>query len=178
MLARVDHLDILVNNAGMSIRGNFWEVSDADWEYQVNVNLRSPFILAQHPAQQMIAQRTRGRIVNITTIGVHVPHRDGAVYNLAKAGVEMMTRNMSYELARYRISVNCVAPGAIMERPGAGGDPTRQAAYAQRNIPFGRPGRGEDIAAAVLFFCLPESAFTTGQTLLVDGAHASQLAGE
>src|SRR5437763_8188020 len=53
-LARVEALDILVNNAGMSIRGPFWEVSDADWEYQVNVNYRSPFILAQHAARQMI----------------------------------------------------------------------------------------------------------------------------
>src|SRR5438034_2524846 len=55
-LARVERLDILVNNAGMSTRGHFWEVSDADWEYQVNVNYRSPFILAQHAARHMIGR--------------------------------------------------------------------------------------------------------------------------
>ncbi|MCA1724257.1 MAG: SDR family oxidoreductase [Thermomicrobia bacterium] len=125
-LARVERLDILVNNAGMSIRGPFWDVADADWEYQTNVNYRSPFILAQHAARQMIARGIRGRIVNISTIGAHGCHKD-------------------------------------------------QWARSARHIPFGRVGRAEDTAAAVRFFCLPESEFTTGQSLLVDGAHHAYL---
>jgi NAD(P)-dependent dehydrogenase (short-subunit alcohol dehydrogenase family) len=173
-LRQVERLDILVNNAGMSIRGHFWEVSDADWEYQVNVNFRAPFILAQHAARQMIANRIPGRIVNISTIGAHGCHRDGAVYDSAKGAVETMTRNMAFELAPYGISVNCIAPGAIAERPGV--TPRRDAwADAARFIPIGRVGRAEDIAAAVVFFCLPETAFTTGQVLLVDGAHHTYL---
>jgi NAD(P)-dependent dehydrogenase (short-subunit alcohol dehydrogenase family) len=174
VLARVDRLDILVNNAGMSIRGHFWEVSDADWDYQVNVNVRSPFVLAQHAARHMIANEIVGRIVNISTIGVTQCHRDGAVYNLAKGGVETMTRNMGYELAPYRIGVNCVAPGAIADRPGARerGENWRD---IRGNIPIGRYGRAEDIASAVRYFCLPESEFITGQTLLVDGGHATYL---
>jgi len=174
-LTRVGQLDILVNNAGMSIRGNFWEVSDADWEYQVNVNFRSPFILAQHAARHMIERGIRGRIVNISTIGAHLVHKDAAVYDSAKAAVEMMTRNMAFELAPYGISVNCVAPGAIMERPGVVEDHQAWGRYARTNIPFGRVGRAEDIAAAVLFFCLPETEFTTGQVLVVDGAHSTYL---
>src|SRR6478736_4644085 len=63
-------IDILVNNAGMSIRKNFWDFSDDDWEYQVNVNVRSPFVLAQKIAKQFIDKDIRGRIVNISTIGV------------------------------------------------------------------------------------------------------------
>ncbi|MCA1666605.1 MAG: SDR family oxidoreductase [Thermomicrobia bacterium] len=117
-LARVERLDILVNNAGMSIRGPFWDVADADWEYQTNVNYRSPFILAQHAARQMIARGIRGRIVNISTIGAHGCHKDAAVYDSAKGAVETMTRNMAFELAPHGISVNCVIPGAISERPG------------------------------------------------------------
>lgn len=167
-LARVDHLDILINNAGMSTRGNFWEVTDHDWDYQLNVNLRAPFVLAQHAAAHMIARGIRGRIVNISTIGVHSPHKDGAVYNAAKGGVEAVTQNMALELAPYGISVNCIAPGAIGERPGAEPDP-QQAARTGRTIPYGRIGRAEDIAAAAVFFCLPESEYTTGRTLLVDG---------
>jgi 2-deoxy-D-gluconate 3-dehydrogenase len=173
-MRRVERLDILVNNAGMSIRGNFWEVSDADWEYQLNVNFRSPFILSQHAARHMLERGLRGRIVNISTIGAHGCHRDAAVYDSAKGAVETMTRNMAYELAPHGIGVNCVAPGAIAERPGVTPPPDRWA-RATQFIPAGRVGTAGDIAAAVLFFCLPETAFTTGQVLLVDGAHHSYL---
>jgi NAD(P)-dependent dehydrogenase (short-subunit alcohol dehydrogenase family) len=172
-LAAAPQIDILVNNAGMSIRESFWEVSDENWDYQVNVNVRSPFILSQHISRQMIGREIRGRIVNISTIGAHACHKDAAVYNLAKAGVEAMTRNMAFELGPYGISVNCVAPGNIAVRPGA--SEAGWFAEATNTIPYGRLGRAEDIAAAVRFFCLPESGFTTGQTLLVDGAHDSYL---
>ena len=167
-------IDILVNNAGMSTRKSFWEYTDADWEYQVNVNVRSPFVLAQTIAKQFIDREIRGRIVNISTIGAQKNHKDAAIYNLAKGGVEVMTRNMAFELGPYGITVNCIAPGAIADKPGT---PVRpgHAEYASKFIPFGRVGKAEDIAAAVLFFCLPESEFTTGQTLLIDGAHASYL---
>ncbi|MDP9473742.1 MAG: SDR family oxidoreductase [Chloroflexota bacterium] len=174
VLARVERLDILVNNAGMSIRGHFWEVTDAEWEEQVNVNFRSPFVLAQHAARQMIERGTRGRIVNVSTIGAHACHTDAAVYDSAKGAVETMTRNMAYELAPYGIGVNCVIPGAIAERPGATDRPEAWE-NARRNIPLGRLGRAEDIAAAVRFFCLPETEFTTGQALLIDGGHSSYL---
>jgi NAD(P)-dependent dehydrogenase (short-subunit alcohol dehydrogenase family) len=118
-------LDILINNAGMSTRGNFWDVTDADWEYQTNVNFRSPFVLAQHAARQMIERGTRGRIVNTSTIGARACHSNGAVYDAAKGAVETMTRNMAFELAPYGITVNCVVPGAISERPGSSFDPAR-----------------------------------------------------
>ncbi|MGB3329634.1 MAG: SDR family oxidoreductase [Thermomicrobiales bacterium] len=166
------HLDILVNNAGMSIRGNFWEVTDAEWDEQMNINVRSPFILAQHAAADMIAHGTRGRIVNVSTIGVFAGHKDGMVYNIAKAGVQAMTRNMAYELGPHGISVNCVAPGAVPDKPGT---PFVNHDRASGLIPFGRFGRAEDIATAVVFFCLPETEWTTGQTLLIDGAHSSYL---
>jgi NAD(P)-dependent dehydrogenase (short-subunit alcohol dehydrogenase family) len=172
-LARAGQLDIVVNNAGMSIRGNFWEVTDADWDYQVNVNWRSPYIIASHAARQMIARQIRGRIVNISTIGAHSCHRDACVYDSAKGAVEVMTRNMAFELGPHGISVNCVIPGNIGERPGSGPKPWWT--DSAKRIPFGRIGRAEDIAAAVLFFCLPETEFTTGQSLLVDGANAAYL---
>lgn len=175
MLNQVGQLDILVNNAGMSTRESFWEASDEHWDYQINVNLRSAFILSQYAARHMIERGIRGRIVNISTIGVTRCHKDGAIYNIAKGGVESMTQNTAFELAPYGISVNCVEPGAIMVRPGNDLDPERMRSYVPKNIPYGRPGHAEDIAAAVWFFCLPESEFTTGQVLLVDGAHASYL---
>jgi len=175
-LETVDRIDIIVNNAGMSISQPFWEASDTDWDEEITTNLRSPFILNQHAARHMMERSIRGRIVNVSTIGVFAGHRDKMVYNIAKAGVQAMTRNMSYELAPFGITVNCVAPGAVPDRPGNdhGMEPIDADRYAPA-IPFGRLGRAEDIATAVIFFCLPESEWTTGQTLLVDGGHLSYL---
>jgi len=173
-LAAVPQLDILVNNAGMSIRENFWDVSDANFEYQVNVNYRSPYILAQHAARHMLERGIRGRIVNTSTIGARVCHADAAVYDSAKAAVEGMTRNMGWELGPYGITVNCVVPGPIADRPGA----SEPRAMWEAMIPYvtvGRLGRGSDIAAAAVFFCLPEAEFITGQSLLIDGGFGAPL---
>lgn len=175
VLDNVEQLDILVNNAGGSIRGNFWEVSDDAFEYQTNVNYRSPFILCQHVAKQMIDRGIAGRIVNTSTIGAHSCHAEGLVYDAAKGAVEVMTRNMAFELGKYGITVNTVIPGAIAVRPGADGTTDAWGRYAARNIPLGRVGHAEDIAGAVRFFCLPESRFISGQSLLVDGAHNTWL---
>jgi NAD(P)-dependent dehydrogenase (short-subunit alcohol dehydrogenase family) len=175
-LKHVDRLDILVNNAGMSIIEDCWDVSDDNWDYQMNVNTRSPFILSQHASRHMMQHNIRGRIVNISTIGVHRTHGDRAVYNIGKAAVEMMTVAMAYELGPHGINVNCVAPGAMAQRPGQPDDPEAWAETA-RHIPIGRIGNADDIASAVTYFCLPETEFITGQTLLVTGAHESALRG-
>jgi glucose 1-dehydrogenase len=173
-LGAVEHLDILVNNAGMSIRGHFWEVTDAEWEYQTNVNYRAPFILAQSAAKHMIDNEIKGRIVNISTIGAHLCHTNGLVYDAAKGAVETMTRNMAYELAPYGITVNCVVPGAIPYRPGAEREPA-WAEHVSPHIPMGQAGSADDIAKAVTFFCLPSSHWISGQWLMVDGAHSPYL---
>ncbi len=173
-IALVPRLDILVNNAGMSRHTPFWEVSDEQWEEQVNVNYRSSFILAQHAARQMRANALRGRIVNTSTIGAHQCHAATAVYDSAKSAVEAMTRNMAWELGLDGITVNCVVPGPIGDRPGA----SESRALWNGILPYvpaGRVGSAGDVANAVLFFCLPESSFVTGQTLHVDGGYGAGL---
>jgi NAD(P)-dependent dehydrogenase (short-subunit alcohol dehydrogenase family) len=174
-LAIAPELDILVNNAGMSTSQSFWECPDEGWDYQMNVNVRAPFVLGQHVARHWIPRGVQGRIVNVSTIGVFSAHRDKMVYNIAKAGIQAMTRNMSYELGQHRISVNCVAPGLVSDRPGEPPLSEEANAFAVSRIPLGRVGHANDIAAAVRFFCLPESVWTTGQTLLVDGGMASPM---
>ncbi|MFM9108718.1 MAG: SDR family NAD(P)-dependent oxidoreductase, partial [Chloroflexota bacterium] len=163
-LAAVRELDILVNNAGMSIREHFWDVSDANFEYQVNVNFRSPYILAQHAARHMIGAGIRGRIVTPSPIGAPLAHADAAVYDAAKAAVEAMTRNMGWELGPHGITVNCVVPGPIGDRPQAS-EPEGMWEKIAPFVTVGRVGSGMDIAAAVAFFCLPEAGFITGQSL-------------
>jgi 3-oxoacyl-[acyl-carrier protein] reductase len=83
---------------------------------------------------------------------------------------------MAYELGPYGITVNCVVPGAIPDRPGANQnfDPDKRAYYV-RHIPIGRAGCAEDIANAVRFFCRPDAGFISGETLLIDGAHSTYL---
>jgi len=175
-LETVGAFDILVNNAGMSKPQPFFDVTDADWDYEMNVNVHSPFILSQHLSQVMIDKGIRGRIVNISTIGVFAAHKKQMVYNIAKGGVQAMTRCMAWELGQHGISANCIAPGAVPERPGMTADTsTGSLGIWNEKIPMGRLGRAEDIAAAVVFFCLPESEWTTGQTLLIDGGHISYL---
>ena len=158
----------------MSVRENFWDVSDASFEEQANVNFRSPFVLAQHAARHMLANGIAGRIVNTSSVGAHRCHRDAAVYDSAKGAVETMTRNMAFELGSSGITVNCVIPGPIADRPGA---PEPRDFWNQMipYVPAGRLGSADDIAAATLFFCLPEASFTTGQSLLVDGGFAAPL---
>lgn len=173
-ISLVPKLNILVNNAGMSRRAPFWEISDEHWDEQVNVNYRSSFILAQYAARQMRANAVRGRIVNTSTIGAHQCHAATAVYDSAKSAVEAMTRNMAWELGPDGITVNCVVPGPIGDRPGA----SESRALWDGITPFvpaGRVGSAGDVANAVLFFCLPASSFVTGQTLHVDGGYTAGL---
>jgi NAD(P)-dependent dehydrogenase (short-subunit alcohol dehydrogenase family) len=165
-------IDILVNNAGMSTRAHSWTVSDADWSYQLDVNLRAPFILGQYATRDMIARGQGGRIVNISTVGAQHGFRDAAAYNAAKAGIEGLTRQHATELGPYGITVNAVAPGAVMDRPGAEDEPELRR-RSEAVIPLGRVGRSEDIAAAVLFLCLPEAGWITGQVLTVDGGQTA-----
>jgi NAD(P)-dependent dehydrogenase (short-subunit alcohol dehydrogenase family) len=174
VLDSVPRLDILVNNAGMSLREPFWEVSDARWDEQINVNYRSPFILAQHAARHMRERGIPGRIINTSTVGAHRNHRDAAVYDSAKAAVEAMTRNMAWELGPDSITVNCVIPGPIGDRPDARESPALWSGI-KPYVPVGRVGSAADVAAAVLFFCLPEAGFITGQSLLIDGGYAAGL---
>lgn len=174
VLAAVPQLDILINNAGASAKAPFWEVSDASWDAQTNVNYRSPFILAQHVARHMRERGLAGRIVNTSTIGAHVCHGRTLVYDAAKAAVEAMTRNMAWELGPDGVTVNCVVPGPIGNRPGDS-DTSDLWQGIKPFVPVGRVGSGADIAAAVLFFCQPDAAFITGQSLQVDGGYAMGL---
>jgi NAD(P)-dependent dehydrogenase (short-subunit alcohol dehydrogenase family) len=168
-------LDIVINNAGMSIPQPFWECSDADYAYQHNVNQRSPFVINQFAAKRWISGGTRGRIVNVSTVGVFSAHTDRMVYNMSKSAIQAMTRNMSSELGPYGITVNCVAPGNVADRPGVQDFTADERANMNARIPLGRIGRAGDIASTVRYFCLPESEWTTGQTLLVDGGMVSSM---
>ncbi len=156
-------LDGLVNNAARFKRVPALEVTEADWDYIHDVNLKAVFFCCQQAAKIMHEQEAGGRIVNISSLGGIRPWADYAHYCASKAGVIHMTRALSKAFAP-KITVNTVAPGVI---PFEERDHPRILAGIQMT-PAGRAGTGDDIAEAVAWF-LSNQGFTTGQLLAVDG---------
>ena len=143
-------------------------VGEAEWDDMHQSNLRGAFFCAQAAANQMIRQGTGGAIVNILSINAFRPMADGLVYGSSKAGLEMVTRCMAFELGKYGIRVNAVAPGLI-DAPGLDQNvPGWRERYSDR-APLGRIAQHVDIADVCIFCCSELSAWVTGETILADG---------
>lgn len=160
---RLGAIDILVNNAGMAEVRGIDAITEEDFDRSLAVNLKSAFLCTQAVLPGMRARRW-GRVINISSIGARIGSGGVSVaYAAAKAGVEGLTRGYALRLAAEGVTVNAVAPGLI---DTAMGKPLIEAGVANR-IPVGRPGKGEEIAQAVL--SLVGNAFITGQTIAVNG---------
>ncbi len=168
--AALGSLDILVNNAGITKDGLILRMKDDDWDAVLNVNLTAAFRLTRAAVKGMMKRR-HGRIINITSI-VGVTGNPGQVnYCASKAGMIGMTKSLAQEVASRNITVNAVAPGFIAT---AMTDELNDEQKARINgqIPAGRMGSPEEIAAAVLYLASAEAAYVTGQTLHVNGGMA------
>jgi 3-oxoacyl-[acyl-carrier protein] reductase/pteridine reductase len=158
----VGRLDGLVNNAARFTRIDALEISEDDWDFIQDVNLKAVFFCCQEAARRMKA-RGEGRIVNISSLGGLRPWPEHVHYCASKAGVIHMTKALARALAP-EISVNSVAPGVIPFEE-AGDERIRRFVG---HTPAGRAGTGDDIAEAVLWF-LTASRFVTGQIIAIDG---------
>lgn len=161
-------LDVLVNNAGILRDKSIVKMTEEMWDSVVDVHLKGTFLCSQAAAKQMMAQGEGGRIVNTTSVSGMLGNFGQANYAAAKAGVAGMTRSLARELGGRNITVNCVAPGFIDT------DMTRALPEAQRasllaQIPLGRLGAVEDIAAAVAYLASPAAGYVTGTVLHVNG---------
>lgn len=171
-------VDVLVNNAylrgGDTVWGNFLSVEPADWEQFVSKNLNMLYGCTQRAARALANSGQKGSIVNISSIGAERAHRNLIPYDSVKGAMESFTRAVAVDLAPWNIRVNALRPGAIaVDRdPAAWGDSTEDPRSAQ--IPLGRPGAPEDIAAAVIFLASAESAYITGQMFNIDGGMMAQ----
>jgi len=164
---RFGQIDILVNNAGVVVVKPMVEQTEADWDHVLDVNLKGVFLCCHQVVPEMIA-RKHGAIVNIASIAafhVTVPH---VPYASSKAGVVALTRDLAYEVARYGIRVNAIAPGPI-QTPMSQMVSAEQRQAMTRNIPLGRIGQPEDIGQAAVFLASDAASFITGATLPVSG---------
>jgi glucose 1-dehydrogenase len=163
-------LDILVNNAGVEIRGPFAEVTEAQFDLVLGVNLKGAFFAAQAAARHMIERGGGGRIINVTSIHEDVAFLEFATYAASKGGMRMFMRAICQELAPHGITVNDIAPGAIAtpinKRTLGDGELLKQ---LQAVIPAGRLGEPEEVAAVAVFLASDEAAYVTGSTYYVDG---------
>ena len=166
-VAAMGAVDILVNNAGITRDQLFMRMSDDDWAQVIEVNLTSTFRLCRGVVRGMMKARW-GRIVNISPIVGATGNPGQANYAAAKAGLVGMSKSLAYEVASRGITVNCVAPGFIATAmTDKLNDEQKGKILIQ--IPAGRMGTGDEIAAAVLYLASAEAAYVTGATLHVNG---------
>lgn len=163
-------IDILVNNAGVETIVPFLELTDEQWEYVTDVNLRGPWLCSQVFCRHVVAAGRKGNIVNIGSIQAAKILPGRTHYAPSKLAIEALTRNTSAEMTPRGIRVNCVHPGFIA---------TDMTAWIVKNpdilpavvaqISVGRPGQPRDIGKVVAFFASEESEYVTGESIHVDG---------
>ena len=167
LVAAEGGLHVLVNNAGITRDTLSMRMKDADWDAVLDTNLKAVFRVSRAAIRPMMKQRY-GRIVNITSVVGASGNAGQANYAAAKAGVAGMTRALARELGSRGITVNCVAPGFIATDM-TDALPEAQKAALLAQIPAGRLGSPDEVAAAVEFLASPRAAYVTGSELHVNG---------
>jgi len=167
LLKELGEVHILVNNAGITRDNLALRMKDAEWDEVMETNLKAVFRLSRAVMRGMMKARW-GRIINITSVVGAAGNPGQANYAAAKAGVVGMAKSLARELGSRNITVNCVAPGFIdTDMTRALSEEQKSALLAQ--IPLGRLGRPEDVAAAVAYLASPAAAYVTGAVLHVNG---------
>ena len=166
---RWGRIDILVNVAGGADRKRVVEMIETDWDYIVDMNLKSVFLCCQAVLPTMLKQKY-GKIVNISSIYGFTGNASRSSYAAAKAGVAVFTKSLALEVAKEGINVNAIAPGRISTPRVRGHYSDDQWAEAVAQIPAGRAGTPDEVASTALFLVLDENRYITGQTVHVNGA--------
>lgn len=168
--AQLGEIDVLINNAGVEHRASFWDVTEKDYDFVLNVNLKGLFFITQAFVKHQMQAKASGKVINISSVHEELPFPHFSTYCASKGGVKMLTRDLSIELAPLGITVNSIAPGAI-ETPinkALLNDPVKLKALLE-NIPLKRLGKPEDVASMAVFLASDESRYVTGTTFFVDG---------
>jgi 3-oxoacyl-[acyl-carrier protein] reductase len=172
-VAHFGGIDLLVNNAGISPKhkgkkANLWEMSVAEWDRVMAVNIRGAFLCCRVAVPRMI-ERKGGAIVNVSSLAAKVGSAvTGCHYVISKAGVVGLTKSLAREVAEYGIRVNAVAPGRI-DTPMIWDVPPEVNEQYVRTIPLRRLGKAEDVADGILFLLSNAASYITGLVLDVNG---------
>jgi L-rhamnose 1-dehydrogenase len=175
--AELGRLDVLVNNAGICPMVEFLAITEEIWDQVHDLNLRAVFFATQEAARLMMENKTRGRIVCISSISGEFGTPTQIHYAPTKAGINMIVRSVAAVVGPHGITINAIAPGDIatdISREWDEANPGEIQRYIER-CPVRRRGRPEDIAAAVAFVASPEAEFINGSVYLVDGGITSVL---
>lgn len=169
-VAQLGKIDILVNNAGVERGAPFWEVTEADYDFVLNINLKGAFFATQAFVRHLRDTQRPGKVINISSVHEELPFPHFTSYCASKGGMKMFMRNLAIELAPLGITVNNIAPGAI-ETPintKLLNNPALLSALLG-NIPLNRLGKPEDVAGLAAFLASSDADYITGSTMVVDG---------
>jgi gluconate 5-dehydrogenase len=167
---RFGPIDVLVSNAGIHRVTPFLDVDEAEWSALLDTNLTGSFLVCREVARAMAEHGRAGSIVLTASTNGFVAEPGMAAYNATKGALLMLARSMAVDLAPFNIRVNAVAPGTILTEITR---PMVEAGFSFGDIPLGRIGRAEEVAAAILFLASDESSYVTGEVLVVDGGQTA-----
>ncbi len=163
-------IDVLVNNAGIQISRPSHELSQADFEKVLGVNLRGSFLCAREAIKRFLDAGTPGAIVNVSSVHQLIPKPDYLGYSVSKGGMQNLTRTLALEYAANNIRVNGIGPGAtITPINRAWVDDPAKAEQVTRHIPLNRAGTADEMGGVACFLASDDAAYITGQTIFVDG---------
>jgi NAD(P)-dependent dehydrogenase (short-subunit alcohol dehydrogenase family) len=170
------HIDTLINVAGVNRRLPVERVSETDYDFIIDINLKGAFLMSQAVGRHML-QRGQGNQINIVSLNNYAPLKHVLPYAMSKAGLGHMTRGLALEWGPRGVRVNAIAPGFILTdlSKALWARPDMQA-WGLPNTPLRRLGVPDDLVGTALFLASPASAFMTGQILFVDGGFSAGLA--
>jgi glucose 1-dehydrogenase len=163
-------LDVMINNAGMEEKMHFLDTPLDVWNKTIAVNLTGAWLGCQEAARQMVNQGGPGRIINVSSVHEDLPMPTNSPYCAAKGGLRMLMRTIAVELAPHNITVNNIAPGAVdtpMDAPLK--EDANQMQQLLAEIPLGRMGKPEEVAALAVYLASDAASYVTGSTFVIDG---------
>jgi glucose 1-dehydrogenase len=169
-VSELGSIDVLINNAGIQISRPSYELSAADFEKVLAVNLLGAFLCARESIKRFLDADKGGVIVNVSSVHQDIPKPDYLGYSVSKGGMRNLTRTLALEYAGRNIRVNAIGPGAtITPINRAWVDDPVKAQMVSSHIPLGRPGTADEMAGVTCFLASDDAAYITGQTIFIDG---------
>jgi glucose 1-dehydrogenase len=168
---RYGSIDVLVNNAGITHAADFLDLAEEDFDRVLRVNLKGMFLCGQAAAREMVRAKTRGCIINMSSVNAVLAIPNQVPYVVSKGGVNQLTKVMAMGLAPHGIRVNGIGPGTIAtelaKKAVLGSEEAKKKVMSR--TPMGRLGEPDEVANVALFLASDESSYLTGQTIYPDG---------